>query len=581
MKSMRDFFGSLIGAGEQPQHEERRTAPVLYDSSRQKAEELFRKGDIIGGMLEVYGTLGKGGFGVVYLVYDREMKSVYALKTFKDELLGNSAAREVFRKEAVLWLNLEDHPFILAAAWVREFSGRLFVAMEHVAPDAHGRVSLADHLARARGPLDTGETLKWAVEFCIGMEHALSHGIKCHRDIKPANILITQDGMLKISDFGLATAAETAWRISSSHGGSFITRGSEGVFGMSVMQTGGRAHCGTPGYMPPEVYRGDGTDIRSDIYSFGLVLWQMATGSRVPPFFAQHSEDLERCLFETYEQQMIGRVPQVDGPLRPVIERCVKSNPAERYGSFAALREVLEHKIGMKIEVSRTGEETASFWNNKGASFSTLGRYEESIDCYERALAIDPQHPAAWNNRGYSLYRLGRPGEAIPCHDQALALDPQNALAWSNKGIALAALGQQDEAIECYDQAIALDPRDALPWYNKGNMFKKHGRYEEAIGCYENALAIDPRDAHAWHNKGTALTPVGRCKEAISCFDQALVIDPLRANSWYCKASTQDAVGQRREAAISYLKFIECAPPEHAQFVMRVRQRLAELQKPQ
>src|ERR1017187_2316919 len=123
--------------------------------------------------------------------------------------------------------------------------------MDYVAPDARGRVSLADHLARAGGPLDAGQTLKWAVQFCLGMEHAQARGIKCHRDIKPANILITQDGTLKISDFGLAAAGEAAWRGTGGRAGSLITGGVECTFGLSLMQTGGKAWCGTPGYIAP------------------------------------------------------------------------------------------------------------------------------------------------------------------------------------------------------------------------------------------------------------------------------------------------------------------------------------------
>jgi serine/threonine protein kinase len=169
--------------------------------------------------------VGKGGFGIVYLAYIRQTEEVCALKTFRDELLADAAAREAFKKEALLWVNLEAHPFIVAARWVEEVSGRLFVQMDYMVPDAKGRVSLADYLARAGGPLDAGQALRWAVQFCLGMEHAQARGIKCHRDIKPANILITQDGTLKISDFGLAAAAEVAWRGTGGRGGSLVTRG--------------------------------------------------------------------------------------------------------------------------------------------------------------------------------------------------------------------------------------------------------------------------------------------------------------------------------------------------------------------
>jgi serine/threonine protein kinase len=225
MKIMKGFFGSLFGQEQKPRQEAKPAAPVGRDAPRQEAAELYKKGDVIGRKWEVHGTLGRGGFGVVYLAYDRHTKEVCALKTFRDELLADAAAREAFKKEALLWVNLEAHPFIVAARWVEEVSGRLFVQMDYMVPDAKGRVSLADYLARAGGPLDAGQALRWAVQFCLGMEHAQARGIKCHRDIKPANILITQDGTLKISDFGLAAAAEVAWRGTGGRGGSLVTRG--------------------------------------------------------------------------------------------------------------------------------------------------------------------------------------------------------------------------------------------------------------------------------------------------------------------------------------------------------------------
>jgi serine/threonine protein kinase len=395
MKGMKDFFGSLFGQEQKPRQEAKPAAPVRREAPGHGAAEFYKKGDVIGGKYEIHGTLGKGGFGVVYLAYDREIEEVRALKTFRDDLLTDAAAREAFKKEALLWVNLEEHPFILAARWVEKVSGRLFVEMDYVAPDAHGRVSLADHLARAVGPLDAGQALKWAIQSCLGMEHAHAHGIKCHRDIKPANILITQDGTLKISDFGLAAAAEVAWRLMSSRSGPLVTGGAEGSFGLSLMQTGGKARCGTPGYMAPEVYRGEGADSRSDIYSFGLVLWQMAAGSAAPPFVAPYRGDLEGYLRQIYEQQMTGHVPRVDGFLGPVVERCLRPKAAERYVSFGELRRalepILERGTGKKLEVPQMREKTAVFWTNKGASLAALGRREEAINCYDRALAIDPR----------------------------------------------------------------------------------------------------------------------------------------------------------------------------------------------
>jgi serine/threonine protein kinase len=173
-------------------------------SEREECEP-YKKGDVIGGKYEILGTLGKGGFGVVLLAHSRDTGEVCALKTFRDELLADPAAREEFKKEALLWVNLDTHPFIIPAWRVDEVFGRLFVAMEYIVPDAQRRVTLADHLASTVGPFETSLALKWGIQFCLGMEHARAHGVQFHRDIKPDNILITQDGTLKISDFGLAS----------------------------------------------------------------------------------------------------------------------------------------------------------------------------------------------------------------------------------------------------------------------------------------------------------------------------------------------------------------------------------------
>jgi tetratricopeptide (TPR) repeat protein len=417
-------------------------------------------------------------------------------------------------------------------------------------------VSLADHLARAGGPLDADQTLKWAVQFCLGMEHAQTRGIKCHRDIKPANILVTQDGTLKISDFGLAAAAEVAWRGTGGRGGSLVTHGPEGSFGFSLMQTGGKARCGTPGYMAPEVYRGEGADIRSDIYSFGLVLWQMAAGSPVPPFVVPYRGDLEGYLRGIYEQQMTGRVPRVDGFLRSVIVRCLCPKPAERYGGFGELRgalePMLERKTGKKLEAPQVGEKSAASWTNKGDSLAALGRSEEALRCFDQALAIDPRDAAAWNNKGIALSNLGRREEALGCYDQALAIDPRHASAWSNKGLELGALGRREEAINCYDQALAIDPRNAQVWYNKGLALDDLGRRQEALRCYDQALAIDPREAQTWYSKGNALADLGRREEALRCYDQALAIDPGDAKAWNGKGCSLADLGRCGEAISCY-----------------------------
>jgi tetratricopeptide (TPR) repeat protein len=551
----------------------------------QGEEELYEPGDVIGGKYEVHHRLGKGGFGIVYLVTSQQPKGVYALKTFRDEFLADGAAREDFKKEALLWVNLDEHPFILVARWVQEFSGRLYVSMDYIAPDQRGCVSLEDHLIRSRGPLDVNKTSEWAIQFCYGMEHANSHGIKVHRDIKPGNILITQDGTLKITDFGLAAGAVAGLR----GGGSLVSISADGRPGCSLVQGKDKGWCGTPGYIAPEVYEGKGADIRSDIYSFGTVLWQMPAGSPFPPFHVNlprsAGEDdrayVVRYAQAVYRRQTTEDVPKVDGPLYPVVRRCLCREPSGRYSDFGKLRGELEviyrSRTGRHVEVPRVGEKTAEFWNNKGGSLSSLGRYQEAIDCLDKALEIDPRYAYAWTNKGACLRSLGRYQEAISCYDKALEIDPRNATAWNNKGSSLGSLGRYQEAISCYDKALEIDPRYALVWTNKGSSLGSLGRYQEAIDCLDKALEIDPRNALVWTNKGSSLGSLGRYQEAIDCLDKALEIDPRYAAAWINKALAEDKIGHFRDAARSYRQFIELAPPQYAAQIDYARQRLQEL----
>jgi serine/threonine protein kinase len=542
---------------------------------------LYKKGDVIGGKYEVLGRLGEGGFGNVYLVRLHNIGGLNALKTIRHELIADHAARQAFKNEALLWLNLGLHPFIVPAFMVDEVSGQLFVGMAYIAPDAKGRVTLADHLARATAPFDTSQVLTWAIQFCFGMEHATAHGIVCHRDIKPTNILIAQNGTLLISDFGLAAAADAAWRRGSNRGGSLVKAVEGGGFGFSLIQADGKMRCGTPGYMAPEVYRCEAADIRSDIYSFGLVLWQMATGSPVPPFVLPYQGGLEGYLRQIYEQQMTCRVPCVDGFLGPVIERCLCPKPAERWGSFGELRgalePILERKTGKRITVPQVGQESAAFWHLKGESLETLGRHKEAVSCYDKALKFDPRNAGFWICKGSALAALGQYETAISCMDKALTIDPRNVYAWINKAKVFLRLGRFAENNRCCDMALAIDPRMGRAWFLKATGLNALERFEDAVVCYDRALAIQSGDAAAWSGKGTTLTILGRREDALACFDKALAIDPLYPRALFGKAAREDALGRRREAAKYFQKYIEVASPEDAELIAAARQRLQEL----
>ena len=272
------------------------------------------------------------------------------------------------------------------------------------------------------------------------MEHAATHGIKCHRDIKPSNILVMQGATPVMSDFGLAAAAEVMWqgKRSLSH------RNGMDRFCCSLLVSEGRKVCGTPGFIAPEVYEGKGSDVRSDIYSFGIVLWQMATTSSFSAFHAgevlYHGNDedyVQEYQQRVYERQRSGRFSRVKGPLCNVIERCLAYDRSERYSDFGELRTDLEElhqrTTGRSVPAPALPEKTRTFWNNKGISLAELGQYEEAVHCYDRAIKLDPQCAGSWSNKALALRELRRSNEMLRCIDKALAIDPRCVAALTNK----------------------------------------------------------------------------------------------------------------------------------------------------
>lgn len=523
---------------------------------------VFKKGDVIGGRYEIHTLLGRGGFGEVYLAYDRSMREACALKTIRADFSTDLFSRDVFRKEALLWVNLERHPFIVSARWVGEFSGRLFVEMDYIAPDIWGRVSLADHLMRPNGSIDVIRVLMWAIEFCAGMSHANQRGLRCHRDIKPGNILITQDGTLKICDFGLGAAAEAMATTKTAA----QPNQEPHDFRFSFLQHDGRGVCGTPGYMAPEMILGREADIRSDIYSFGLVLWQIAASSPVPPFHSAQAKDADGYIRDVFQQQIRGRVPQGGGLLQDVVEQCLSPEPSLRPANFAVLQAEFERRFrehtGRKFQIIISDEKTASFWNDKGASLFALGQQKEAVEYFDRAIDIDPRVAAPWSNKGSALRRMGDPRGAIVCFSRALAIDPGQAAVWGNNGLALYALERLDEALECFSTALKINPRYAGAWQGKGLTLAALGNLAQSIPCFSKAVEIEPNDAISWYSLGVAMAALGRHEEEIACYSRAVEIDPLHATAWNNKGAALYKLGRYAEAIGCFSRAVEINPNE-------------------
>jgi eukaryotic-like serine/threonine-protein kinase len=276
-----------------------RPASFSRGASRASLPGSLESGMDFGPRFRIEELLGAGGMGKVYKAFDKVLSRTVALKTLQPELVTDPTVIQRFKQELLLASKI-SHKNILRIHDLNEFEGTNYITMAFI----EGKD--LNQLLKEEGPLSLERTLKIIRQLCEALDAAHAEGV-VHRDFKPHNVLVGKDDHAYVSDFGLATSLESAQ--------------------MGMTRTG--AVVGTPRYMSPEQVEGKPVDSRSDIYSLGIVFYEMATGQL--PFSGESTWQLMYQRVQHSPRNVKELNPALPDYVAQVIMHCLEKEPANRY----------------------------------------------------------------------------------------------------------------------------------------------------------------------------------------------------------------------------------------------------------
>lgn len=511
----------------------------------------YRVDDTIEQRYEVQ-QVRRGYMGVVYIAYDRQRRRRVVLKTYQTKYLWDEAAIKRFNAEAELWVRLGSHPNIVRAYDINTYMGRPHVVAEYV----HGGT-----LRALVGRIQPQEALDFGIQICRGMQHAVEQLNMVHRDLKPDNIMVSFDGRAKVTDFGLSKVLRP-WQTFFDH--EQLTDRRRSPLRASFSTTG---LGGTLPYMAPELFDGAAATVWSDIYAFGVMLYELFVGHL--PFDAAHDDSLIRMIRKATPPNPRRQLTSLAPDAAAVALRCMAKRPTERYQSFADVEAALQAArvtlVGARLDEHPADDDQAEAerWKERGLAHMNMGEYKEAIRCFNRVVDLDHDQPDSWSliarcsvklwlyheslqavdeglrravsrtefgelyaTRGDIFAAMQRRAEALAAYDQALSYTPSAPALWRGKGALLQRDGQPQAAQECIEKAVRLDPLDAVARRQLGELLYERGRYKPAADSYYESLRLDPRSVDGWVNYATCLVRLARHKDARHALEMALKLDP-------------------------------------------------------
>ncbi len=560
--------------------------------------------------------LGEGGMGVVYKAEDTKLERTVAIKFLPKHVSAHDEERKRFEIEAKAAAAL-NHPNIATIHNIEEVDDEMFIVMEYI----KGR-ELRDIVGALRDvPMPIEDVLNNATQIAEGLQAAHKKGIT-HRDIKSANIMITEDGQVKIMDFGLAKIAGWA-QLTKDH---------------SIL--------GTAAYMSPEQARGESVDHRADIWSFGVVLYELLTGQL--PFKGDYEQAVIYSILNEDPNSIVELREDTPSQLTSIVEKTLQKNPRDRFQTTKDLIDELKalEKSGSSIHEKKVIHTVAvlpftNMSNDKEQEYFCDGMAEDiindlahleglqvvartssfafkakNLDIREIGMKLGAHSIVEGSVRkagnrlritaqlinvadGYHLWseRYDRELEDVFAIQDEIAKNIVQALEIKLSKREKRALGKvKTHDVEAYDfylrgreffhhgrqknihyasemftRAIEIDPDYTLAYAGLADCYsylfmyfeKNQENIERSATASKRALELDPELAEAHAARGLAVSLNGKYDEAEKQFDRAIELNPKLYEAYYFYARTCRQQGKMEKAARLFKKAGEVRPEDY------------------
>jgi tetratricopeptide (TPR) repeat protein len=513
------------------------------------------------GTYEAIEEIARGGMGVVFRARDQRDGREVALKVQLPLGDGARARRAMWRfhTEATVLRRLQ-HPNLVPVLDAGEAPQGSYLAMELVEGKSLGQA------LEANGPFAPREAARIARSLAEALDCAHASGV-LHRDVKPDNVLLTEGGVPRLTDFGLAKDLEA-----SIAGQSLATQ--EGGF------------LGSPGYLPPEQAFGELDQIgpTSDVYGVGATLFAMLTGE--PPYTGDSLVEVVGAMQGSLPDPR-ERAPGVDADLAALCRRCLARDPNDRPGSARELSDALQAYLrgerreprsrpllpplaaagAVALMVLAAG---ISKWSEEPTAVQTPQVAEQPVAETPAPEAPEADAPATEpvpEPAATGPEPREQPGTELR-HPQ-LESDDGEANRWFQQGQFHAQREDRELAIQAYTEALALDPHYTAARYNRALLYSEAEAFEGAISDLEACVQLFPGWIPAWQELARVLALAGRSADAVQAYDVALRLQPEWAVGYYQRGLLRDEAGDDEGAIADYGAALDLDPTIAVAYVNR------------